>query len=122
MLGLKTFFSEPASQSAAVRGKGLAAAYFSTFLLTLTNPLTILAFAAIFAAFGIKGAGVSYWGAIMLIGGVFLGSTLWWFLLSSLVSTLRAKVDVRVLHWVNRISGVVITVFGVLVLFNIFET
>lgn len=122
MLGLKTFFSEPASQPAAVRGKGLAAAYFSTFLLTLTNPLTILAFAAIFAAFGIKGAGVSYWGAIMLIGGVFLGSTLWWFLLSSLVSTLRAKVDVRVLHWVNRISGVIITIFGVLVLLNIFET
>src|SRR5215470_8265867 len=52
-LGARTFFSKPVDQAAPVAGKGLSSAYLSTFLLTLTNPMTILSFAAVFAGFGL---------------------------------------------------------------------
>jgi arginine exporter protein ArgO len=48
--------------------------------------------------------------------GVFLGSTLWWFVLSGATSLFRAKVSAGSLRWVNRISGVVLAGFGVLAL------
>jgi threonine/homoserine/homoserine lactone efflux protein len=79
-LGVRTFISKPAVEAAEVRGSGLLSAYFSTLLLTLTNPMTILSFAAVFAGFGL-GATPDYLAASALVAGVFLGSALWWLLL-----------------------------------------
>lgn len=111
-LGVKTFLSMPASQAAQVRGGGLLSAYISTLFLTLTNPLTILSFAAIFAGLGL-GAGVgNYASAGVLIAGVFLGSATWWLLLSGGVSLLRRQFDQRAMRWVNRFSGLIILGFG----------
>jgi len=111
-LGVKTFLSRPASQAAPVRGGGLLSAYISTLFLTLTNPLTILSFAAIFAGLGL-GAGVgNYASAGVLIAGVFLGSATWWLLLSGGVSLLRRQFDQRAMRWINRFSGLIILGFG----------
>src|SRR6478672_7578602 len=115
-LGVTTFRSRPAERPAALSGSGLRNAYVTTFLLTLTNPLTILTFAAIFAGIGageIKGA---YGSAALLVLGVFLGSALWWLILSSGTGLLRTKLTLARLVWVNRLSGVVILVFGMLAL------
>jgi arginine exporter protein ArgO len=62
---------------------------------------------------GFAGAGGSHASAGTLVLGVFAGSTLWWLMLSGGVSLLRSKFDARRLEWVNRISGVIITGFGV---------
>ena len=51
-LGIATFRARPAERSAVVATTSLLAAYTSTLVLTLTNPLTILSFAAIFAGVG----------------------------------------------------------------------
>jgi len=51
-LGLKTLLAKPAEQAATAKGNGLIGAYVSTFFLTLTNPMTIISFAAIFAGLG----------------------------------------------------------------------
>jgi threonine/homoserine/homoserine lactone efflux protein len=118
-LGLKTVLSRPAKQAASAKGSGLAGAYGSTFLLTLTNPMTILSFAAVFAGLGLASAGGSYASAGILVFGVFTGSALWWLMLSGGVSLLRSKFDARRLEWVNRISGVVITGFGVVALLSL---
>jgi threonine/homoserine/homoserine lactone efflux protein len=118
-LGATTFRSTPAERPAALSGSGLRNAYFTTFLLTLTNPLTILTFAAIFAGIGageIKGA---YGSASLLVLGVFLGSALWWLILSSGTGLVRTKLTPARLVWVNRISGIVIATFGVLALVSI---
>ena len=115
-LGIKTFIARPASRSVAVRRAGLAAAYASTFFLTLTNPLTILSFAAVFAGLGLGQAENVPLAATWLVLGVFSGSAFWWLSLSTGVALFRERFDDRGLRWLNRLSGLVITAFGLIAL------
>jgi threonine/homoserine/homoserine lactone efflux protein len=112
-LGVRTLFAQPAEQAAAVREGGLFRAYASTFFLTLTNPVTILAFAAIFAGLGLAEAGGGYESAGLLVLGVFLGSASWWLLLSSVVGAFRTRFSPSGMLWVNRVSGLIIIGFGI---------
>jgi threonine/homoserine/homoserine lactone efflux protein len=119
-LGVHTLLAKPASktvQAVQVDIKGLWGAYLSTFFLTLTNPLTILSFAAIFAGLGLAETGGDPLSAGILVLGVFSGSAAWWLLLSGGVSLLRLRLTPLILLWVNRMSGLVIIGFGVAALF-----
>jgi threonine/homoserine/homoserine lactone efflux protein len=119
-LGARTFVTPPAKDTASTRGGGeLGSAFLSTLLLTLTNPLTILSFAAIFAGLGLSGSHRGLLAAGLLVLGVFLGSVSWWLILSSGVSLLRARVAPTWMRWVNRLSGIVIATFGVLALVSV---
>ena len=117
-LGVKTLLSQPGERAAQAHGvgRGLLGAYASTVALTLTNPTTILSFVAIFAGLGVGSAGGSYPGATILVLGVFLGSALWWFLLSGGVTLFRKRLTPAGLRWVNRGSGLIIVGFGLLAL------
>jgi threonine/homoserine/homoserine lactone efflux protein len=123
-LGIRTFLSQPQSMNNTdipdQRRVNLNKNYLSTFILTLTNPLTILSFAAIFAGLGI-GSSTSgdYTSALLLVAGVFLGSCSWWFLLSGLIGLVRHKFTQNSLTWVNRISGAIIFIFGVVALYSL---
>ena len=114
-LGLKTLVAVPAERAAPAAALRLLQAY-TTLVLTLTNPMTILSFAAIFAGLGAGGAGSGYGSALMVVLGVFLGSALWWLLLSSGAAALRTAVTPNALRWVNRVSGMIILGFGLLAL------
>ena len=118
-LGVRTLLARPAESAAPAGNNGLLGAYLSTLFLTLTNPVTILAFAAIFAGLGIAGATGEYGSAAMLVLGVFTGSALWWLILSGGVSLLRAKLTPARLRWVNRLSGLVIIGFGMAALLSL---
>jgi threonine/homoserine/homoserine lactone efflux protein len=118
-LGSKTLLARPAERAASAKANGFVGAYVSTFLLTLTNPLTILSFAAIFAGIGVGGASKSYVSATIVVGGVFIGSTLWWCILTGGIGLLRGKFTARWLLWINRISGVIISLFGVAALVSL---
>jgi threonine/homoserine/homoserine lactone efflux protein len=118
-LGIRTLLAQPAERAASAAGLGLAGAYTSTFFLTLTNPTTILSFVAVFAGLGLASMGGDYAAAVVLVLGVFVGSALWWLLLSGGVGLLRARFDTRAMRWVNRISGAVITAFGLLALVSL---
>lgn len=112
-LGIRTFWSKLAQQAAQVTGNGLLGSYSSTLLLTLTNPMTIISFAAIFSGLGIVSARQNYFSAGILVLGVFGGSAVWWLLLSSLVSLFRARfADPGALRWINTISGLIILLLG----------
>ncbi len=119
-LGIRTFFTEPAKAPAILTNGSRPgvrfAAYLSTFFLTVTNPMTILSFLGIFSAIlpadGKAGAG----GSASLVLGVFLGSAAWWLALSGLVSLARGRFTSAWMRWVNRVSGAVITGFGIVVL------
>lgn len=118
-LGGKTALSRPPAATTArpPRGAGPVGMYPSTFLLTLTNPLTILSFAGVFAGMGpATSQRAGYAGTALLIAGVFAGSALWWLLLSALVGLARGRLTPRSLGWVNRASGLIIVGFGVLAL------
>jgi threonine/homoserine/homoserine lactone efflux protein len=116
-LGVRTWLAKPASHAGLASGQGLLGAYVSTLLLTLTNPMTILSFAVIFA--GLVRDDKNFLSAVMLVLGVFAGSTAWWFALSGGVSLLRGRFDLRAMQWINRIAGMIILGFGLLVLFNL---
>jgi len=118
-LGLKTYFSRPAEGPALVGGEGLLGAYVSTLVLTLTNPMTILSFTAVFAGLGIGTATGDYGSAALLVLGVFSGSAAWWLILSGGVSLFRSKFTPRALGWVNKAAGIVILGFGVLAILSL---
>ncbi|HEX7619582.1 MAG TPA: LysE family transporter [Anaerolineales bacterium] len=118
-LGVKTLLAKPAEQPSPGKGNGLLAAYASTFFLTLTNPMTIISFAAIFAGLGLGAATGNYGSAGILVLGVFTGSAFWWILLSSGVGIFRARFNTRLLRWVNRISGAIIIGFGLFALLSL---
>ena len=105
---------------ATTRGRALLADYLSTLFLTLTNPLTILSFAAIFGGLGLAQTADTPSAAFILVGGVFLGSVLWWLLLNTVADLLRARfMGPSGLRWINILSGWIILVFGVLALSSI---
>lgn len=115
-LGFKIFFSKPAEQLVSTERTGLAGAYASAFFLTLANPMTILSFSAIFTGFGAVG---SYSSAMTMVSGIFVGSGIWWLILSGSVSLFRTRFNARMLKWVNRISGLMIIGFGLFVFANV---
>jgi threonine/homoserine/homoserine lactone efflux protein len=117
-LGVTTFLAAPPAETTPARATGLAGAYLSTLVLTLANPTTILSFVAIFAGFGAAARADSYAGAAVLVLGVFLGSALWWLVLSGGVSRVGGRLAPATLTWINRGSGLVIGGFGVLALLS----
>lgn len=112
-LGVKTFLEKPAAHAAQSDQSGYFGAYISTFFLTITNPMTIFSFAAIFAGTMFIGNTSS---PILLVAGVFAGSATWWLALSFGVGLLRERLDQNLMLWINRGSGLIIIAFGVFAL------
>lgn len=113
ILGIKAFRTRPVIIDVPVKSRGKIRSYLSTVFLTLTNPLTIFAFIAIFAALGI-GKGLGYFSASALVTGVFIGSFLWFLSLSSGVTFFKKKLNYNGLRWANRIAGILIIFSGVI--------
>jgi threonine/homoserine/homoserine lactone efflux protein len=120
ILGAKTFLSKPAEQGTPVDGNNRWHAYLSTFFLTLTNPLTILFFVAVFAGLGIGTEGGHYLLAGILVSGVFVGSAMWWLILCGFTGLLQKLLNPKRLQWLNRISGLIILGFGLFALLGLF--
>jgi len=113
-LGARTLLAKPTPLEARVDApspRGLAAGFLSTLGLTLANPPTILAFAAIFAAIGV-GAQSRYGAAALVVLGVFLGSALWWVILAAAAGALRARLGPRTMRAINMVSGLTILGFA----------
>lgn len=109
----QTFTAVPTTAAVETdsRRRGLSGAYLSTMALTFTNPMTILAFAALFIGLGVTGGDPL--GATVLTTGVFMGSCFWWVILTFLVSRLRTRITARWLRRVNIVSGLIIGAFAV---------
>jgi threonine/homoserine/homoserine lactone efflux protein len=119
-LGIRTFSARPADIKDHASQASLLGSYGSTLFLTLTNPLTILSFAAIYAGLGLIKIDRGYASAGIIVLGVFLGSAGWWFILSALTSLLRNRLTLTSLRWINRLSGLAIFGFGLAALISLF--
>jgi len=115
-LGMKIFLSKPVEKIEGVSHKTLVGDFLSTFFLTLSNPMTILSFLAVFAGLGLTEELSERSNAVILILGIFLGSALWWLILSEGVTFFRKKLSQIVMLWINRIAGLIISAFGLLAL------
>ncbi len=117
-LGVSTFLSKPHEGDISAMEDRPAGAFASTFFLTLTNPMTVLSFTAIFAGLGVGNTSTGYVSAGFLVLGVFLGSTMWWLALSGTVGLVHSKFSHQALQWVNRTAGIIIAGFGVLAILS----
>ena len=112
-LGLKTFQKHETETASAHEVRGHLMAYGSAFLLTITNPMTIVSFTAIFAGIGIVTAPNGYAASITLVTGVFMGSSLWWAVLTGSLKIIRRKLTPATHQWLNRLSGIILLLFGI---------
>jgi len=111
VLGIRKFFSVTSLEKNSQPTKhSLLGAYGMTFLLTLTNPATILDFTALLLGLNIDISG--YKESLIFVGGVFLGSALWWCALCFAVSLFRKRVSAQVLRFINYCAGIAIFSFG----------
>jgi len=118
-LGIKTFITKPSDETVSSKRQGLLGNYISTFFLTIVNPMTIISFGAVFAGLGIGTIQTDYFSSLILVTGVFVGSGLWWLTLSSTVYVLGKRFDTKRLGWVNKVSGIIILIFGFIALASI---
>ena len=115
VIGIWYFFKRPEPLDAQKQDR--ASAYSdlrSTFLLTLTNPTTVLSFLALLAALGM-GDQRRWWLTVFLVGGIFCGSMVWWIVLSSIVNHFRDRFNDHILLLMNRFAGLAIAGFGLAV-------
>ncbi len=112
-IGIRSVISTPATREATTNtnGAGLAWAYASILGLTITNPATIISFAALAAALG-AGLSGSWTRPALVVAGVGLGSASWWLILAAITAALRASVTPRVARTIGIVSGLAIAGLG----------
>jgi threonine/homoserine/homoserine lactone efflux protein len=110
-IGTWYFFKNPGSFESSAE-ESATSNFRSTFLLTLTNPTTVLSFLAVLAALGMA-QHRQWWLTGFLVAGIFCGSMLWWIVLAGIVNRFRSRVNDRGLRWMNRIAGLAMGAFGV---------
>lgn len=111
-LGFRIFTSKNAYETTSAPKNMHMKAFTSTLFLTLTNPMTILSFATVFSGLGIASNNVVFTSKMLLVVGVFLGSSLWWVFLSSTVDKFHIHLN-QFSIIINKISGVILFIFSI---------
>jgi len=124
--GIHTYLAKVESRltdKLAAKEKGASTLYRamgSTLALTITNPATLLGFAALFAGLGgLAGGHPNFASAAFVVLGVAAGSTLWWLALTAVVGLFHASINDRVMGGINQGSGVAVAAFGLAVLIHL---
>ncbi len=112
-LGIHIFLKNPVTdlRKNKVRGNSHFQDMISCFLVTISNPLTVFVFIAVFTSSGVAVNLEKPYHALVVIPGIFIGATLWWFSLSGIVGLFRHKINLRVLWWINKTAGALIVLF-----------
>jgi threonine/homoserine/homoserine lactone efflux protein len=112
-IGGSAFAAEPPREPESERdAESLLGDFFSTFVLAVTNPITVLAFLGIFAAIGLGGTQATFGHAAILVLGVWSGSLLWWLMLSFGMGHVRHSIETRHFAWISRGSGAILFLSG----------
>jgi threonine/homoserine/homoserine lactone efflux protein len=119
LLGVRVFLRVPLSRAEVTGGLNLGGDYASTLGLTLSNPLTIVSFAAVFVGLGLVGSSGDFASATLLVLGVFAGSALWWLVLSTTVGAIKGRLRPLHLRWINRLSGAMIVCYGLIAILSL---
>jgi len=118
-MGVRLFRSRLVQRAVSGDGASYFSNYISALLLTFSNPGTFLAFAAVFASLGVTQTRLHHASAGLLVSGVFIGSNFWWLTLNCITAAFLKKLDYLKLTWLNKISGMTITGFGICVLVSL---
>lgn len=124
LLGLYIFISNPAKDIQKFQRKGTSYLqdFLTAFLLTVTNPLSVFVFIAIFTSYSLVLQLSQLFEALLIIGGIFVGGATWWFILTGLAHLFRHKLTINTLWWANKIIGLSVILIAVgLFIFLVFE-
>lgn len=122
VLGARILIERPkASEAPPPTRSSWLGGYFSTLGLTITNPATIISFAALAATLGVGISG-GYLRPALFVAGVSLGSLTWWCVLAGLVAGVRARITPRVVFIISTISGVAIIALGLAAFISVLGT
>lgn len=121
-IGFKIFSSNPGKQVRKLRLKGnnYYKDFITAFFLTISNPLTILAFGAFFTGLGMVDKAGGQFPIVVMIVSVFSGALIWWLGLISIVTIFKKRIRLRNLLWINRITGSLIVVFALYLIVSVF--
>jgi threonine/homoserine/homoserine lactone efflux protein len=123
-MGFRMIFNNPIKQyryhRTSSKKKGAIKDYISVFFLTISNPLTIIFFGAAFTMMGLLAAVDGQRNNLLLVAGIFVGASLWWFLLTYVVNIFRKRFRLRNIFIMNRVSGVVIIVLSIAAVIKFF--
>ena len=111
-VGILVFRSVPAAIKDAGNPESYARDYLALLAIAAANPLTIIFFITILPGFGVVAHGTTLIAAVPFVAGIFLGETVWWILLCGSLGSVRSRLSVDNLRWINQASGVLIAVFG----------
>ncbi len=122
-IGYKIYTSDTVKQfrsKSQLSRKKMTNDFISSFLLALSNPVTILGFTGFFASIGIISDTTTFYHIFMLLAGVFFGATTWWLSISLLVNRFKQKISLRRIVMINRIAGILVVIFGVILIISMF--
>lgn len=120
-LGIKTYKSKPLNTSSKGKNKQKIKAFATTFFLTITNPITIFSFIALFSGLGIANSDINIMTKLIFVFGVFSGSVLWWLFLSIIVSLLKNRINEFSLT-INKTSGLILLLFSLWSFYEVLKT
>ena len=99
-------------------GNGLFKDYLTSLFFMVTNPMTILFFLAVFTGLGLSNSNNDKY---LLLLGIFVGSIIWWLLLSGLTHKMKSRISNLMLRRIDILSGIIILLFAVIILFNLIK-
>ena len=112
LVGIQVFRSVPAAVRDSANPDSYLKDYLSLVAIAAANPLTIIYFLTILPGFGIVAHGTTLIAAVPFVAGVFVGSAVWWIILCGSLGSVRSRLSAGNLQWINRVSGILLTVFG----------
>ena len=115
--GFYTYRNDPVKkmrQSGRLQKGSLWYNAWTAFLVTLSNPLIILLFGALYAQFAF--APSTYFDMAVGFLSVAAGAMLWWYGLTWLVDKIRSKFDNQGIRIINQIIGAVVILVSVIIL------
>lgn len=112
VVGFYTFRSKPRTSASSGSLLLHTKVYVSTFFLAITNPMTLVGFVTVFTVLGVKQVLPAHADVFALVGGVFVGSFLWFSVLTSLARLFKERLTSEGLARVNRIAGSLLMLFG----------
>lgn len=119
IVGIMIFRSNPIKQIRQQNTQNYFGYFISSLFITITNPITIVVFGAVFASLGLDEVSTMNPIIITLIG-IFSGALLWWLSLTITVNIFRNKIRLRNLWWINKITGILVSLFGLAVFLSLF--
>lgn len=121
-VGLRIFFAAPHDATTDTANESYLTDYTTMLAFTLANPLTILFFTIIIPGFGVVISGSTWVTPAIFVIGVFLGEVAWWVFLCGTLGSMRSYLTRERLHLINRLAGLVIAAFGVILIATLVVT